>query len=160
MQDGSGRGLPFSYLPLSEPPEGLEGEGVEVFYYRSHSGEEVDLVLEGPGGRVVGVEVKTGELRLEHVFQALLAWAAWTRLEGRVGLQRKTFAVLWRPDLGFPLYLKVPDPELLLARAREAMEALLAARPKVGPGCKGCPLAREGVARRAWPTWGVGREPP
>ncbi len=65
-------------------------------------------------------------------------------MESRVGLKRKTFAVLWRPDLGFPLYLKAPDPELLLARAGEALEALLAAKPKVGPGCGGCPLAREG----------------
>lgn len=104
---------------------------------------ELDLVV-ADGGKAAVVEVKTGELRLEHLFQALLAWAAWARLEGRVGLKRKTFAVLWRPDLGFPLYLKAPDPELLLARAREALEALLAARPKAGPGCKGCPLAQEG----------------
>lgn len=50
VRDGRGRGLPFSDLRVSESPEGLEGKGVEVFYYRSHSGEEVDLVLEGPGG--------------------------------------------------------------------------------------------------------------
>ncbi|PZA07726.1 MULTISPECIES: ATP-binding protein [unclassified Meiothermus] len=30
----------------------------QLFHYRSHTGEEVDLVLEGPGGRVVGLEVK------------------------------------------------------------------------------------------------------
>ncbi len=107
---------------------------------------ELDLVV-ADGERAAVVEVKTGELRLEHLFQALLAWAAWARLESRVGLKRKTFAVLWHPGQGFPLYLKVPDPELLLARAGEALEALLAAKPKVGPGCESCPLAREGSCR-------------
>ena len=47
---------------------GYAGVAVEVFHYRSHSGEEVDLVLEGPGGKVVGVEVKArGSLRPEDL---------------------------------------------------------------------------------------------
>lgn len=47
---------------------GYAGFRLGVFHYRSHSGEEVDLVLEGPGGRVVGVEVKAqGSLRPEDL---------------------------------------------------------------------------------------------
>lgn len=104
---------------------------------------ELDLVV-ADGRRAVVVEVKTGELRIEHFFQALLASAAWARLEGRVGLRRQVSAVLWHPGLGWAIDLKVPNPELLTARAQEALEALLAGRPRVGPECKGCPLAREG----------------
>ncbi len=32
---------------------------VRPFHFRSHAGNEVDVVLEGPAGRVVGIEVKT-----------------------------------------------------------------------------------------------------
>jgi hypothetical protein len=64
VRNARGRGLPFSDLRVSESPEGLEGEGA----YRNHSGEEVDLVLEEPGRRVVGVEVKArGSLRPEDL---------------------------------------------------------------------------------------------
>lgn len=104
---------------------------------------ELDLVV-ADGQRAVVVEVKTGELQPEHLFQALLGAAAWTRLEARVGLRRTVFALLWYPDLGFPLYLKTPDPEPLLARARAALDDLLAARPRVGPGCRSCRLFSEG----------------
>ena len=30
----------------------------QVFHYRTHSGDEVDIVLEAPGGAIVGIEVK------------------------------------------------------------------------------------------------------
>jgi hypothetical protein len=104
---------------------------------------ELDLVV-ADGQRAAVVEVKTGELRPEHLFQVLLGAIAWARLEGRVGLDRKVSAVLWHPGLGFPLYLRTPDPKIPLARAREALGDLLAARPRVGPECVVCPLAREG----------------
>jgi predicted AAA+ superfamily ATPase len=31
---------------------------VAMFHYRTHAGSEVDVVLEGPGDRLVGIEVK------------------------------------------------------------------------------------------------------
>lgn len=41
---------------------------VRVHHYRSHGGEEVDLVLEDPAGRVVGIEVKaTRTVTSSHV---------------------------------------------------------------------------------------------
>lgn len=49
---------------------------VAMFHYRSHAGHEVDVVLEGPAGRLVGIEVKAsstvsaGDLRGLQVLQA------------------------------------------------------------------------------------------
>lgn len=57
-------------IPIKQALEDRPYAGfpVGVFHYRSHTGEEVDLVLEGPGGRVVGVEVKAqGSLRPEDL---------------------------------------------------------------------------------------------
>jgi predicted AAA+ superfamily ATPase len=48
---------------------------IRLFHYRSHTGEEVDLLLEGPGGQVVGLEVKArGSVRAED-FRGLKALA-------------------------------------------------------------------------------------
>lgn len=33
---------------------------VQFFHYRRHTGKEVDLLLEEPGGRIVGIEIKAG----------------------------------------------------------------------------------------------------
>lgn len=33
---------------------------VRLYHFRTHGGQEVDILLEGPGGRIVGVEVKAG----------------------------------------------------------------------------------------------------
>lgn len=33
---------------------------VQLFHYRKHMGKEVDLILEEPGGRIVGIEIKAG----------------------------------------------------------------------------------------------------
>jgi len=47
-----------------------------LLHYRSHAGHEVDIILEGPGGHLVGIEVKasstitSGDLRGLHAFQA------------------------------------------------------------------------------------------
>jgi len=49
---------------------------VAMFHYRSHAGQEVDIVLEGPAGRLVGIEVKASstisvdDLRGLHALQA------------------------------------------------------------------------------------------
>ncbi|HEX5053900.1 MAG TPA: DUF4143 domain-containing protein [Planctomycetota bacterium] len=40
----------------------------ELYFYRSHAGREVDFVLKGPGGRLVGVEVKSaGSVRSDDL---------------------------------------------------------------------------------------------
>lgn len=41
---------------------GWLGEAVRVGHYRTHDGDEIDLVLQAPGGDVIAIEVKSGEL--------------------------------------------------------------------------------------------------
>ena len=46
-----------------------------LFHFRTHNGEEVDLVLEDPAGRIVGIEVKsTASVDSRH-FRGLKALA-------------------------------------------------------------------------------------
>jgi len=120
---------------------------------------ELDLVV-ADGGRAAVVEVKTGEVRLEPLFQALLAWAAWARLESRVGLKRKTFAVLWRPGQGFPLYLKVPDPSSCWPGPGKPWRPSSPQSPRWARGARAAPWPGRGVARRAWPTLREARREP
>ena len=49
---------------------------VAMFHYRSHAGHEVDVVLEGPGGRLVGIEVKASSTVSADDLRGLLALQA------------------------------------------------------------------------------------
>ncbi|WP_018461851.1 ATP-binding protein [Thermus oshimai] len=74
---------------------------VGLFHYRSHTGEEVDLLLEGPGGRVVGLEVKArGSVRGED-FRGLkgLAQALGPRFHRGVVLYLGRESVPFGPNL-------------------------------------------------------------
>lgn len=55
---------------------GWNGMRVTIHHFRSHSGDEVDLVLEGPGGDLVGIEVKAGSTLSSADFKGLRALAA------------------------------------------------------------------------------------
>jgi predicted AAA+ superfamily ATPase len=46
-----------------------------LFHFRTHSGFEVDLVLENPRGRLVGIEIKAGRTVSERDFRGLRALA-------------------------------------------------------------------------------------
>jgi predicted AAA+ superfamily ATPase len=44
---------------------------VRLYHFRAHAGEEVDVVLEGPAGRLVGIEVKASSAIDAHSFDGL-----------------------------------------------------------------------------------------
>jgi hypothetical protein len=91
---------------------GVSHENAEAYHFRTATGHEVDLVLEAPGPRIVGVEVKASSAVSEHDFKGLrtLAEAAGQRfVRGAVlylGDQRLRFSddlwalpisALWHP---------------------------------------------------------------
>jgi hypothetical protein len=72
-----------------------------LFHYRSHDGPEVDMVLEGPGGRLVGIEVKASATIDAAGFKGLraLAEAVPKRFHRGIVLYTGTEAVPFGPKL-------------------------------------------------------------
>jgi predicted AAA+ superfamily ATPase len=84
-----------------------------LFHYRNQTGQEVDIVLEGDGGRIVGIEVKAGATITAEDFKGLrhLAEAAGDRFHRGVllyggkeplpfgpGLCALPITALWQPS--------------------------------------------------------------
>ncbi len=50
---------------------GSSAASPSMFHYRDRQGLEVDCVLEGPGGTLVGIEIKAGSSVGSHDFKGL-----------------------------------------------------------------------------------------
>jgi predicted AAA+ superfamily ATPase len=49
---------------------------VTLWHFRTSAGKEVDFILEAPGGRLVGIEVKASATLRTDDFRPLQEWAA------------------------------------------------------------------------------------
>ncbi|MCK4869500.1 MAG: ATP-binding protein [Gammaproteobacteria bacterium] len=54
---------------------GWSASAIDFFHYRNHVGEEVDLVMEGPGGKIVAVEIKASANLTAKTFMHLEKFA-------------------------------------------------------------------------------------
>lgn len=70
-------GLPESFVAMELVKQaGWSADPPALYHFRTHEGDEVDLVLERRGGAVVGIEVKSAATVTATDFKGLRALAA------------------------------------------------------------------------------------
>jgi len=90
QQEVDGTGTDFITAAFSDTRTATPG-----FHFRSRSAGEVDVVLEGPGGTIVGIEVKASDTMQAKDARGLVLYTGDNVLPLRDRLEAAPIATLW-----------------------------------------------------------------